>query len=275
MFADLHTHTTASDGTRRPRENVRLAKAAGLRAVAITDHDTVGGIAEALAAGRETGIEVVPGIEISTLHEGQDVHVLGYYVDFRDERFLERLSELRGTRDLRNRMMVEKLRELGIEITLDEVYARRREERGNVGRPHIAEVLVEKGIVGSLEEAFDVYLGKGGKAYVTPPRIAPQEAIDLIRQAGGVPVLAHPGVYGDDGMVEKLIRYGLAGIEVFHPDHDEEDEARYRRMAERYGILLTAGSDFHGEREGKIFHAPVGTKKVPFETVARLKALAR
>ncbi|MBO8170497.1 MAG: PHP domain-containing protein [Bacillaceae bacterium] len=271
---DLHSHTTASDGTYTPEMNFKRAKARGLAALGITDHDTVAGLADARNFARETGVELVPGIEISTLHQGQDVHVLGYYVDDQDVAFLERLKELRETRNRRNEMMIEKLNQLGIEITIGDVYARKKKENGNVGRPHIAEVLMDRGIVSSMEEAFEKYLGKEGKAYVNPPRISPEEAIDLIKSAGGAVVLAHPGLYGDDEMVQNLIDYGLDGIEVYHPDHHDDEEKKYLKMAEQSGLIVTAGSDFHGERNGDIFHADLGTKTVPYDTVQQLKQIA-
>lgn len=272
---DLHSHTTASDGTFSPAENVKRAMEKGLAAIGITDHDTVAGLDEAIRAGDELGVEVIPGIEISSSHQGQDIHVLGYYVDRTDTRFLQRLEELRDTRYRRNQMMIERLNELGIDITLEEVYARKKREGGNIGRPHMAEVLMEKGIVGSVAEAFETYLGKEGKAYVNPPRISPQEAINLIQAAGGVAVLAHPGLYGDDGMVEQLIHHGLDGIEVFHPDHGKQEEERYLEIGNKHGLIISAGSDFHGIRNGEIFHADIGTKTVGMETVERLKEKAR
>lgn len=278
MKVDLHSHTTASDGVQPPAENVKLAKENGLKAIGITDHDTVAGLPEAIAEGQRMGIEVVPGIEISSSYEGIDIHVLGYYINFENEQLLDRLKQLRDVRDSRNQMMVKRLQQLGIEITLEEVYARKpnRKKDENIGRPHIAEVLMEKGIVGSLEEAFHEYLGREGKAYVNPPRISPSEAIQIIRQAGGVPVIAHPGLYDKDELVVDLIKnHGLQAIEVYHPDHSEEDEKRYRQIAERYQLLMTAGSDFHGERNGDVFHAPIGTKTVDYHVVTRLKEMAR
>ncbi|BCU82318.1 PHP-like protein [Polycladomyces abyssicola] len=277
MSADLHIHTTVSDGLFSPEEVVRMAKDTGLRAIAITDHDTVGGVAQAAVAAAKLGMELVPGIEISTLADGQDVHVLGYFVDTEQEWFLKRLQSLRNTRVERNRKIIEKLNELGIAITWEEVQAKKRgaSPEKNIGRPHIAELLVDKGVVRSMDEAFERYLGKDGAAYVTTKRITPFEAIDLIKEAGGVPVLAHPGLYENDALVEEIISHGLAGLEVYHPDHDEERTERYRKMAERHGLIITAGSDFHGERHGSMFHAPIGTKTVAYDQVERLKMAAR
>ena len=275
MRADLHSHTTASDGTFTPRQSVQRAKEKGLAALAITDHDTVAGLAEAQAAGAELGIEIVPGIEISSVYDGKDVHVLGYYMNTSDATFLDRLEDLRDVRKVRNRMMIARLVELGIEITLEEVEARKKEPIGNVGRPHIAEVLMEKGVVSSMNEAFERYLGSAGAAYVNPPRITPEEAIDLIHSAGGVAVLAHPGLYDNPELVRTLIGHGLDGIEVYHPDNRVEDEALYGAMAEEANILKTSGSDFHGMRGGIVFHADLGERSASLAIVEELKRIAR
>ena len=270
-LVDLHSHTTASDGTYRPSESVKRAKEKGLKAFGITDHDTVAGIKEALAAGEEWGIEIVPGIEISTVDKGQDIHVLGYYINLEDEEFLKRLNSLRNVRTKRNEMIVENLRNLGIDITLDEVSSRKKMTEGNIGRPHIAEVLMEKGVVKTMREAFDHYLAKGAKAYANPPRITPEEAIDMVEKAGGVPVLAHPGLYKDNELVIRLIHYGLKGIEVRHTDHTPEQEKYYEALTREYHLIATAGSDFHGERNGVIFHGDIGTRTTTYDVVEQLK----
>lgn len=272
--ADLHTHTTASDGTERPAVNVQKAFDAGLGAIAITDHDTVSGVAEALLAGRKLGIEVVPGVEISTVANGQDIHVLGYYIDINNEQFLQRLASLRETRDTRNNMIIERLQQLGLEITMAEVLreVENIKSKGDtVGRPHIAAVLLNKGYVSSISEAFDRYLGTGAAAYANPPRIEPATAIGWIQEAGGKAVLAHPGIYHDDALVEAIIHQGLNGIEVYHSDHTPEEEAKYLSLAQRSGLLITAGSDFHGERGGVVFHAPIGSRRIGIDVLQRLK----
>jgi len=273
LKVDLHSHSTASDGLNAPADNIRLAKEAGIVALGITDHDSISGIKEALLMGKELGVEAIPGIEMSTVENGQDVHVLGYFIDYTNPLFLKQLVELQSVRANRNKMMITKLNELGIDITMEEVQKRIRREGANVGRPHIGEVLIEKGAVKTMEEAFDRYLGKRGKAFVNPNRISPEEGIDIIKQAGGVPVLAHPGLYGDDEMVVRLIKYGLKGIEAFHPDHDENAEKKYKQMGEQYGILVTAGSDFHGSRNEEVFHAPIGTKTVDYEIIEKMKSM--
>ncbi|CAM4253487.1 PHP domain-containing protein [Paenibacillus tarimensis] len=272
--ADLHTHTNASDGTGDPADNVRLAKAAGLAAVAITDHDTMAGVDEAILEGERIGITVVPGVEVSTVSDGIDIHILGYYADWRNEEWLARLRSLRDVRGIRNEMMVQRLRELGIDITLDEVFAAAgRDGSGEetVGRPHIAQVLLKKGCVATMAEAFDRYLGTSGAAYVNPPRATPFQAVDWIREAGGTSVIAHPGLYGRDQLVEELIAYGVDGIEVYHSDHTPLDEQRYKELAERSGLIITGGSDYHGARGGVVFHGPMGGRSVDASVISRLR----
>ncbi|MBP1996466.1 PHP domain-containing protein [Paenibacillus eucommiae] len=275
--ADLHTHTLASDGTQSAAANVAMAKQAGLSALAITDHDTVSGVAEAIAEGKRLDVEIVPGVEISTIAGEQDIHVLGYFIDYTDAQFLERLENLREVRNTRNELMLERLRQLGMNITIADVHQEveaTKSEGDTVGRPHIAAVLLKKGYVTSIREAFDRYLGRDGAAYVNPPRIDPATAIKWIHEAGGSAVLAHPGIYGDDALVEHIIRGGIDGIEVYHSDHTPEDEARYLQLANRYELLITAGSDFHGERGGEIFHAPIGSRRVSTDVLKQLNRKA-
>ncbi|MFC0330772.1 PHP domain-containing protein [Paenibacillus sepulcri] len=276
--ADLHSHTTASDGLQQPRENVRMAKEAGLAAIAITDHDTVDGIAEAIEAGKELGVIVVPGVEISTAANGSDIHILGYYTDWQSESWRLKLGSLLQTRDRRNLMIIEKLRNLGISITLEEVVEEARKqgkEGGTIGRPHMASLLVAKGIVASIQEAFDRYLASDGAAFANPPRLHPFEAIDWIREAGGTSVIAHPGLYGDDVLVEEIIRHGAQGIEVYHSDHGPEDEIRYIRLAEKYKLIITGGSDYHGKREEEVFHGPIGNRTVHVDVLKQLDPARR
>lgn len=275
---DLHTHTRASDGMNSPAENVRLAKEKGLTGLAITDHDTVAGLQEAIEEGEKQGIIVIPGVEISTRAGGKDIHVLGYFLNFKNSVLLERLEGLRATRDARNELIIRKLQDLGIEITLDEVLAgldRTLRDDESLGRPHIADALVRKGYAADLRDAFDRYLGEGKPGYASLPRIAPEEAIDWIRDAGGVPVLAHPGLYGDDDLVSTILERGRpAGVEVYHSDHGPEDVERYLLLAERYGLIPTGGSDYHGVRQGVVFHGDLGSRHVSDKCVGLLKETA-
>lgn len=277
--ADLHAHTTASDGTMPPSAVVARAKEAGLAAVAITDHDTMAGVEEAIAEGQRLGIIVVPGIELSTVADGRDIHILAYYANGQDEVWQERLAGLRTTRGRRNEMIVNRLVELGISISMQEVEQIAAEQAGansgkgkTIGRPHIAELLIRKGVVATMTEAFDRYLAEGGAAYVNPPRLHPFEAIEWIREAGGTSVIAHPGLYGRDDLVEQLINKGVQGIEVYHSDHGPEEEERYRQLAERHGLIMTGGSDFHGERQGEVFHGELGSRTVDAAVLKQLKS---
>ena len=245
---DLHLHTTRSDGSLPPAAVVALAKKANVTALAITDHDTVDGIAEALAAGRELEIEVIPGIEISSRWEGLELHILGYFIDWHDPVLLDRLTRYRATRHDRNPQIIARLNELGLAVTYDEVRELARTE--SIGRPHIARVLIEKGYVSSAKEAFDRYLADGAAAYVPRSLPDPAEAIALIRGAGGVPVLAHPSwIDRGNGMVDlcrHLKETGLAGIEVHYSTHRPEQTNQYLNVARQLDLLVTGGSDFHG-----------------------------
>ncbi len=263
--ADLHTHTTASDGMFAPADNVRMAKEAGLFAVAITDHDTVAGVGEALRAGLELGIVVVPGVELSTVTNGKDIHVLAYGFALDDGKWLARLESLRGERNRRNERILANLRGLGMPISPEELEAAAgKAARGDksVGRPHIAQAMVDKGYVSDLREAFDLWLAEGKPGYEKQGRASSVEAIDWIHEAGGKAVIAHPGIYGDDDLVLSLLERGADGLEAYHSDHDPEQERRYAEWAADLGKLATGGSDFHGVKDGKVYHGPIGGRSV-------------
>ena len=278
VLCDLHTHTTASDGMNKPSENVRRASEKGLGAIAITDHDTVAGIKEALESGGQYGVTVIPGVEISTRASEQDIHVLGYYMDIENPILLQRLEELRTVRDYRNEEIIDNLNKLGMDITIDEVKMRLgelRKEGESIGRPHIAAVLVDKGYATDIRDAFNRYLAEGAAAYVMVSRITPLEACIWISEAGGVPTLAHPGIYGNDELVISLLESGsFKGLEVYHSDHSPEDEERYKQMARRYHLIATGGSDYHGSRQGEVFHGDIGNRTVSKDVLEQLR-LAR
>jgi predicted metal-dependent phosphoesterase TrpH len=249
-FVDLHLHTSASDGVLSPSRIVRYAKEKGLKAIAITDHDTIDGNAEALNEGAKVDLEVIPGVEISAQFDLGSMHILGFFIDIGNKSIKERLSLLQETRAKRNPKMVEKLRELGVEISYDEVL--HASGGGQVGRPHFAQVLLKKGYIHTVQEAFDRYLGKGAPAYVDKFRFAPKEAMGLIREARGIPVLAHPftlhipSQHQLNALLAELVRWGLMGIEVYYPEHTEDQIALYKDLAEKHGLLVTGGSDYHG-----------------------------
>ncbi|OQW62651.1 MAG: hypothetical protein A4S17_01285 [Proteobacteria bacterium HN_bin10] len=246
---DLHLHTTHSDGSLPPAEVVALAKQASVVALAITDHDILSGIAEAAEAGRAVGIEVIPGVEISSRYGDSELHMLGYYLDVSDRTLADRLAQLRAGRRDRNPRIIERLRALDMEITYEEVAALAGTE--SVGRPHIARVLMQKGYVQSAKEAFDRYLAEGRPAHVARELPEPAEAIRWIREAGGVPVLAHPlwTKLNEQGLLtlcQTLKNEGLGGIEVHYSTHKKSQTSEYLNIAKRLDLLVTGGSDFHG-----------------------------
>jgi hypothetical protein len=246
---DLHTHSTYSDGSLSPRELVQLAKERKLRAIALTDHDTVAGLEEAVAAGDDLGVEVVPGVEISAQYPPGTMHILGYYLHPAHQNLLEALKKLQQARAERNPKIIQRLQALGLDISTNEVLDL---SAGQVGRPHIAKALVNKGYVSSIDEAFSRYLKKGAVAYVEKFRFPPDEAIDMIRRAGGIAVLAHPFTLGINKpdelalLVHELAEKGLEGIEVFYPGHTREMVVIYEDVGKRLGLVCTGGSDFHG-----------------------------
>ena len=247
---DLHTHSVYSDGTFTPRELLRAAQERGLDVIALTDHDTMNGLQAAAEAAGEFQVELVPGIELSTVYEGQGVHILCYYPDPEDAALRSELDRLRIERARRGERMVEKLQALGYPVTFDRV--RQIAQGGNVVRPHIAQALVEAGVVPTIKDAFsEELIGAGGKAYVEKDALDPLASIDLIRRAGGVSVLAHPGTSREvspvsDAFIEQLAAAGLDGIEAAHPDHTPELEAHYVALANLLGLCWTGSSDCHG-----------------------------
>jgi predicted metal-dependent phosphoesterase TrpH len=247
---DLHAHTTHSDGTLRPADLMRLAAESGLRALAVTDHDTTSGWAEAREAGRSYGVELIPGAEITARFPSRAMHLLAYGFDDREPSLVEMLREIRGGRDARNPRIVARLVELGMSVTMDEV---RAEAAGEViGRPHIARVLVRRGYVPDTRAAFQRFLKDGGPAFFPAESVEPGEVIAGVRRAGGAVVVAHPrqlrlgSPAAYDALVKDLAAAGMAGVEVLHPSHDAEHRALFRRTAEAHGLVPSAGSDFHG-----------------------------
>ncbi|MDR5695240.1 MAG: PHP domain-containing protein [Armatimonadota bacterium] len=271
MRVDLHTHTTASDGLLSPRALVEEAARLGVAILAITDHDTTDGIEEALEVGKELRVEVIPGVELNTDVQGAEIHVLGYYIDHRSEWFQGTLRRLRESRLDRATRMVAKLANLGIRLDLQRVLA--LAHGGSVGRPHLARAMVEAGYVSTPEEAFRLYLGRGGPAYVERERFTPEEAVQVILRAGGVPVLAHPGLSNRDGLVPDLVSAGLMGIEVYYPEHSPAQVQHYLALAKKLGLLTTGGTDFHGGDLAP--RVQVGSVEVPLEVVTLLKEKVR
>ncbi|NMA33801.1 MAG: PHP domain-containing protein [Clostridiaceae bacterium] len=254
-YVDLHTHSTASDGSMTPAELVRHAYESGLSAVALTDHDTVAGVEEALEEGARTGIEVIAGVEISVSLSGwgmkfeNEMHLLGYFFDGGYEPILTTLEELRRRREQRNPRVIEKLNEMGFDITMEEVAAKAPGDV--VGRGHIAKVLMEKGYTASIDEGFERFLAAGKPAYVSKEKLTPEQGIAVILQSGGVPVLAHPvlmGLQREQLMVvlKRLKAAGLRGIEALYSENSPEQTREMLELAEKTGLRVTGGSDFHG-----------------------------
>ncbi|HEU4989977.1 MAG TPA: PHP domain-containing protein [Gemmatimonadaceae bacterium] len=256
---DLHAHSTASDGSRTPTDLVAVARAAGLAAVALTDHDTVAGIPEAQAAAAEAGLRVVPGVELSAVEGDLETHLLGLHLS-RPERIKQGLAGIRGMRRTRAERIVARLNELGVRITFADVL----EQAGDaaIGRPHVARALVEHGWATDLRDAFDRYLGNGRPAFVSKDRLTIEDAIAMIHEAGGLAFLAHPGHSGTRARLEALAARGLDGVEVLHPSHSAEDVARLKTLAEYLHLLPTGGSDWHGADEGT---RTLGAMRVPAE----------
>jgi len=278
-YVDLHIHSTASDGSFSPVEIIEIAKKAGLRAIAITDHDTLEGSVEALRHRHSSDVEILPGIEISVTFDSGTMHMLGYLVDLDDASLRQSLKAVQKARADRNLQIVEKLRDLGVDMDYDDVSE--VSGGGQIGRPHIAQVLVQKKVVQSINEAFNKLLRKGCPAYVERYRLLPVEAIQTILGAGGVPVLAHPFTLntkteGDlDRVLADLKQAGLRGLEAYYPSHGPQRTASYERLAYRHGLLLTGGTDFHGTAKPGI-HIGIGRGdlRVPYRLVETLKRCA-
>jgi len=291
---DLHCHSTASDGRARPEELIAKAKAIGLRALALTDHDTVAGLEAFSAAGRASGIETVPGVEVSAESKKGTMHILGLLVNPAHASFKEFLGQLAAGRKVRNPQIVDKLCELGLKLTMEEVEL----EAGvkddgpgggaidkSVGRPHIAAVLIKKGYVKDKQEAFDKYLAKGAPAYFSRFTASPEESIRQIHAAGGLAVLAHPHYLSSDAaeleqLVGKLKEAGLDGIEVFYSTHTREQTALSQKLAQQFDLVPSGGSDFHGEqgRSGVSVELGSGIERnlaIPYSILEGLKARQR
>ncbi len=265
-YADLHVHTDRSDGSYSPQKVVELARAGGLSAVAITDHDSIEGVAAAISKGRQEGVEVIPGIELSALVEGEDIHVLGYFIDINADWFSKQLAFLRQMRKERAEKIVEKLNGLGVGISFEEVLS--FAGKGAVGRLHVARTLFTKGYIRSIPEAFWRYIGKDKPAYVAKYKMSVREAVEIIHRLGGVAVLAHPHVVKQKDIVSRLVAEGIDGVEVYHSEHARAVEKRLLKIAKKYQLLVAGGSDCHGACKGETL---IGTVKIPYEYVIRMK----
>jgi hypothetical protein len=265
---DLHAHSLRSDGALSPTDLVKRAAARGVRELALADHDTLAGIAEAVAAGRDLGVRIIPASELNTESEWGDAHILGYFIDPADAALEERLRWLRENRGRRIEVMVEKLNQLGYAVDLVRVLE--IAQGGALGRPHLAQALLERGHVRTYDEAFDTLIAKDSPAYVARVGLTPLEAVELVRTHGGVPSLAHPGtVVRPEELIPKLVSAGLAGIEAYYGEHSPEMTARCLTLARTYGLVPTGGSDFHGRGE---HGTDLGGVFVPPESIAALES---
>ena len=266
-YVDLHLHTVASDGTLTPEQLVDYASSKGYKAIAVTDHDSWESIGATAALGSRVGLEVIPGIELSTNIDEREIHILGYFIAHHDRVFQAQVAHFKQARLERAQRMVEKLSAMGVHIEMQRVL--QIAGGGSLGRPHVARALLEQGYVGSIDEAFSRYIGAGCPAYVAKDFLTPEESFQLIHDAGGLAFFAHPGIEGADDLIDGFAAAGLDGIEVWHAKHTASQAKHYHDLAVRKKLLVSGGSDFHGEGLGSsASRCPV---RVPYEVVERMK----
>lgn len=271
MLIDLHVHTNASDGLFPPAKIVKLAKLAGVTVLGVADHDTVNGIDESIEAGVNEGVKIVPSVEINSYNGDAEYHILGCFIDHTDEELRGVLAEFRRARVQRMHVILSRLAALDISLKAEEVLSLSGD--GSLGRPHIARALVKKGYASSVRDAFDMYIGEGKPAYAPRSKLTPEEAITIINRAGGVAVLAHPGLWGGDDIIPRLASSGMEGIEVYSPSHTRDQTKRYLKLAHELGLVATGGSDYHGW--GNTDRNTIGIARTPPSEFAHLEALAK
>src|SRR5882724_3623203 len=269
MFADLHLHTNFSDGTYSPEELVGHARRNSLAAIALTDHDTVEGCTAAALACAEAEMEFIPGTELTAEQDGNELHILGYFIDTQNQRFLSEIAKFQLVRQNRIREMVARLNQVNVPLTAEAVFTLANCRAP--GRPHVARALVEAGLCHNLDEAFERFLKKNRPAFVPKFKMSAADAIELIHQASGLAVMAHPGLNRTDQVIPGMVEAGLDGIECFHTKHSAATAQHYLELAERFHLLVTGGSDCHGLSKGKPL---IGTVKLPYEHVESLKMKA-
>jgi hypothetical protein len=269
---DLHVHTTASDGTLTPGEVIDAAGNIGLKGIAITDHDTVAGLEPArryLEHTPDLMLELIPGIELNTEAGDEEIHILGYFIDPENAALNQHLQTIRTSRYDRVLKMVDRLRQSGLAISFDQVQKLTRGE--SMGRPHIARALMENGYVNSVKEAFDKYIGRGQPGFVPRYKFLPAEAIKLIKEAGGIAVLAHPGLIADSNQIREVIKLGIEGLEVYYPEHSREQQQKLAAWAGQYKLLMTGGSDYHGPGSQES-RASLGSSTISGELLAGMRS---
>lgn len=273
---DLHMHTTHSDGTFPPRELVRHAKEKGLTCISVTDHDTMSSFEECADEAKKAGIELIPGIEISAQFEPGTLHILGFFLDQNQPELRATLESIQKARRERNPQIIEKLNRLGIDVTLEEVKAASGGKQ--IGRPHFAKVLFKKGVVKTMDEAFEKYLGKGKSAYIDKRRLSSRDSIQRIREAGGIAVIAHPKQMKLDEKsltkeFERLVDEGLGGIEAYNSCQNPKEAEQYKRLAKRFNLFVTGGSDFHGANKPDVTLGSIGNgAELGYEVIEAMKA---
>ena len=266
-FADLHLHTSFSDGTFTPEELVLQAQKNGLACIALTDHYTVQGCARAAAACAPVLIEFIPGTELTAEHDDTEVHILGYFLDTQNQTLLAKIAKFQSVRKQRIYEMVARINEIGVPLKVEAVFALANCE--SPGRPHVARTLVKEGLARNLDEAFERFLKKGRPAWVPKAKMSARESVDLIHQAGGLAVMAHPGLNRTDDIIPALVDAGLDGIECFHTKHSTTMAERYLGIADKFHLLVTGGSDCHGFSKARPL---IGTVRLPYEHVEKMKA---
>jgi predicted metal-dependent phosphoesterase TrpH len=275
---DLHVHSNASDGSLSPRDLVRKARQEQVQVIALTDHDTTDGVEETISAGEQFGVTVVPGVEISIDYSPETMHLCGYFIDVKNEELKKGLAFVQDARLSRNPQILERLNAMGIDITIAEVDC--IAQGGQVGRPHMAEVMVRKGYVNNTKEAFTKYLAKGTPCYVDKARLDLGRAVAMIRSAGGIAVLAHPGELRLDGeqAYQDLFRYiereGVEGVESYSSHHSNEQNTAFKQLADRFGLFTTGGSDFHGDTKPNVQLGVFG-EQVEIDVKILLKTMNR
>lgn len=265
-FVDLHVHTNFSDGMFTPEKVVKKAIELGLRGIAITDHDCVDGISPAIQAAAGTGLEIIPGVEISTIKKDTEIHILGYFIDWLDPSVVKLFQKMKDNRVKRMKKMISLLKKEGLKVTESEVLE--QVKSGTVGRLHLARVMLKNKCVKDIKEAFDKYIGDGKPCCVKHPRLDYRKAIDVIRNSGGVPVIAHPETMGKDEYIASYKKAGLRGLEVYHSKHRAAVNSKYLKIAKEHDLIVTGGSDCHGMEPGKVL---LGKVKVGYEVVTRLR----
>jgi len=265
-YIDLHIHTTFSDGSLSAQEVLQLASQNGLKAISITDHDCIDAYPELIKEGELLGVEVIPGVELSAEIDGKDIHILGYLIDIENAKLNQKLKEMKEVRYTRARKIVKNLNRQGIDLRFDTVLKIAGE--GAIGRPHIAAAMLKEELIYSFREAFDRYIGYDSPAYVEKMNFRPREVFELILDAGGIPVLAHPGATQVDERIPEFIKDGILGIEVYHPEHNVAITRYYKKLCRTQGLLMTGGSDFHAGEHPK---AEIGSIRAPYSILTHLR----